>query len=224
MKGQSVVNSEVWENATYLHMIWSFLGFNYSHIIREWFQSKVCARFKMLQVIVVIIKENPMLSFLLLLFMLITEETIAIILIATSIKWYWCSTKFRSYSNYDITLVWCTDRKIKKYNVTNKDNNLNIKDITLNCFFFVFPFFVLALLICFVWFSCIFLCIYMWMSTKYWLPEVINIEFLPIISIYCPTNRYWENSNLLGKSCYYDLTLNFHNWSTRKCVAARGEN
>ena len=40
----------------------------------------------MLQVIVVIVKENPMLSFLLLLFKLITEETITIILIATSIK------------------------------------------------------------------------------------------------------------------------------------------
>ena len=148
-------------------MIWSFLGFNYSHIIWEWFQSKVCARFKMLQVIVVIVKENPMLSFLLLLFMLITEETIAIILIATSIKWYWCSTKFRSYSNYHITLVWCINRKIKQYNVTNKDNNLSIIDINLTCFFLlVLPFFLLALLVCFVWFSCIFPFVYMWMSTK----------------------------------------------------------
>ena len=31
------------------------------------------------------------------------------------------------------------------------------------------------------------------------LPEVINMEILPKISIHYPVNRYWENSNLSGR-------------------------
>ena len=44
------------------------------------------------------------------------------------------------------------------------------------------------------------------------------------IPINCPAKRWWENSNLSGRSCYLDLTLNSLNWFTRKCAAARGEN
>lgn len=49
------------------------------------------------------------------------------------------------------------------------------------------------------------------------------MKLLPIVSLHNQQTGAKKTQNLSGESCYLDITLNFHNYFTRKCVAAKGE-
>ena len=57
-----------------------------------------------------------------------------------------------------------------------------------------------------------------------YLSEVINMKLFIILSIHYPANSKWENPNLSGRSCYFELTPNSPNLFSRNCIKAEGEN
>ena len=50
------------------------------------------------------------------------------------------------------------------------------------------------------------------------------MKLLPMIQIHQSTKGQWQYSKLSTWSCHLDLKSNSHNWFTRKCVAAEGDN